>query len=57
MTSKKFGKLLYGFLGTVVATISIVACLVYKAGATILISAIMLLVISVIFVVSGLNDK
>jgi len=57
MTSKKFGKLLYGFLGSVVAAISIVVCLVYKAGASILISAIMLLIISVIFVASGLNDK
>lgn len=56
-SNNSYGKLIYGFLGIIVSVISIVATIVYNAGIGILISAITLLVISVIILVAGLNER
>lgn len=53
--SAGFIRLLYGFIGIIVSAISIVACIVYKGPVYMIVSFATLLVISVIFIISGMN--
>ncbi|MCR4676581.1 MAG: hypothetical protein K5634_05065 [Sphaerochaetaceae bacterium] len=53
--SAAFIRLLYGFIGIIVSAISIIACIVYKGPVYMVVSFVTLLVISVIFIISGMN--
>lgn len=48
-------RMFYGFLGIIVSTISIIACIVYKGPLYLTVSFFSLLMISVILIISGKN--